>query len=87
MGIIPIIQDQAIAVQRHLQILPQIFNDLPEDLINTVEKCKTNADIKQVGMEMNSTIIKLKQPGSRFTLLFYGKIRKYSTNSEQGFKI
>ena len=39
-------------MQRHLQILPQIFRiDLPEDLINAVEKCKTNADIKQVGIE------------------------------------
>jgi hypothetical protein len=37
---------------RHLQILPQIFRiDLPEDLIQAVEGCKTNADIKRVGIE------------------------------------
>jgi methylenetetrahydrofolate reductase (NADPH) len=54
MGItVPIIPGiKPIAVQRHLQILPQIFRiDLPEDLINAVEKCKSPADIKQVGIE------------------------------------
>jgi methylenetetrahydrofolate reductase (NADPH) len=54
MGItIPIIPGiKPLAVQRHLQILPQIFRiDLPEDLIQEVELCKTNEDIKQVGIE------------------------------------
>jgi methylenetetrahydrofolate reductase (NADPH) len=48
MGImVPIIQELPLAVQRHLQILPQIFRiDLPEDLIQAVEGC-TNADIKR----------------------------------------
>jgi hypothetical protein len=36
------------AIGRHLQILPQIFRDLPEDLIDAVDACKTNADVKQV---------------------------------------
>ena len=41
-----------IAVERHLQVLPQIFRiDLPEDLIAAVEKCKNNAEIRQVGIE------------------------------------
>jgi hypothetical protein len=36
-----------LAVQRHLQILPQIFRiDLP-DLIDAVDACKTNADVKR----------------------------------------
>ena len=50
---VPIIPGiKPIAVQRHLQILPQIFRiDLPEDLINAVEKCKTLADVRQVGVE------------------------------------
>jgi methylenetetrahydrofolate reductase (NADPH) len=50
---VPIIPGiKPIAVHRHLQILPQIFRiDLPEDLINAVEKCKTPADIRQVGVE------------------------------------
>ena len=50
---IPIIPGiKPIAVHRHLQVLPQIFRiDLPEDLIDAVEKCKNNADIRQVGIE------------------------------------
>jgi methylenetetrahydrofolate reductase (NADPH) len=50
---IPIIPGiKPIAVQRHLQILPQIFRiDLPEDLIDAVDKCKNNTEIKQVGIE------------------------------------
>ncbi|CAI2766497.1 methylenetetrahydrofolate reductase [NAD(P)H] [Flavobacterium collinsii] len=50
---IPIIPGiKPIAVQRHLQILPQVFRiDLPEDLIDAVDKCKNNAEIKQVGIE------------------------------------
>ena len=54
MGItVPIIPGiKPIAVQKHLQVLPQIFRiDLPEDLIHAVDKCKTNADIRQVGVE------------------------------------
>ncbi len=54
MGItVPIIPGiKPIAVKRHLQVLPQIFRiDLPEDLINAVEQCKTAADIRQVGIE------------------------------------
>jgi methylenetetrahydrofolate reductase (NADPH) len=54
MGItVPIIPGiKPIAVKKHLQILPQIFRiDLPEDLINAVEACKTTADVRQVGIE------------------------------------
>lgn len=54
MGItVPIIPGiKPIAVKRHLQVLPQIFRiDLPEDLINAVEQCKTASDIRQVGIE------------------------------------
>ena len=40
------------AVKRHLQLLPQVFRiDLPEVLISEVEKCTTNQQIKQVGIE------------------------------------
>ena len=54
MGItVPIIPGiKPIAVERHLQGLRQIFRiDLPEDLIAAVEKCKNNAEIRQVGIE------------------------------------
>ncbi|MCH3885971.1 methylenetetrahydrofolate reductase [NAD(P)H] [Tenacibaculum aquimarinum] len=41
-----------LAVKRHLQLLPQVFKiDLPEDLINEVELCKTNKDVREVGVE------------------------------------
>ncbi len=41
-----------IAVKRHLQLLPQVFRiDLPEILISAVESCKTNKDVRQVGVE------------------------------------
>lgn len=50
---VPIIPGlKPIAVQRHLQILPHVFSlDLPEDLVNEVVKCKTNPEVKQVGVE------------------------------------
>ena len=54
MGIsVPIIPGiKPLAVQRHLQVLPQIFRiDLPEDLIQAVDDCKDNVAIKQVGIE------------------------------------
>lgn len=50
---VPIIPGiKPIAVKRHLQILPQVFKiDLPEELILEVEKCKSNAEVRQVGVE------------------------------------
>ena len=54
MGItVPIIPGiKPIAVKRHLQLLPQVFKiDLPEDLVEAVESCKTNKDVRQVGVE------------------------------------
>ncbi|CAM1353484.1 methylenetetrahydrofolate reductase [NAD(P)H] [Tenacibaculum insulae] len=54
MGImIPIIPGiKPIAVKRHLQLLPQVFKiDLPETLIKSVDDCKTNKEVRQVGVE------------------------------------
>ncbi|OCB75150.1 methylenetetrahydrofolate reductase [NAD(P)H] [Flavobacterium crassostreae] len=54
MGItVPIIPGiKPLAIERHLQILPQIFRiDLPEDLIQAVADCKTSQAIRQVGIE------------------------------------
>ncbi len=50
---VPIIPGiKPVAVKRHLQLLPQVFKiDLPEDLISAVEKCKTNKEVRQVGIE------------------------------------
>ncbi|MCW5516096.1 methylenetetrahydrofolate reductase [NAD(P)H] [Muriicola sp. Z0-33] len=54
MGItVPIIPGiKPIAVRRHLQLLPQVFRiDLPQDLIDAVETCKNNKEIRQVGID------------------------------------
>jgi methylenetetrahydrofolate reductase (NADPH) len=50
---VPIIPGiKPIAVKRHLQLLPQVFKiDLPQDLIVTVEKCKDNKAVRQVGID------------------------------------
>jgi methylenetetrahydrofolate reductase (NADPH) len=50
---IPIIPGiKPIAIKRHLQLLPQVFKiDLPEDLISAIDACKTNKEVRQVGVE------------------------------------
>ena len=50
---VPIIPGiKPVAVQRHMQLLPQVFRiDLPEDLITSIEGCKTNNEVRQVGVE------------------------------------
>ncbi len=50
---VPIIPGiKPLAVQKHLQLLPQVFKiDLPQSLITEVEKCKTNKEVRQVGVE------------------------------------
>ena len=41
-----------VAVERHLQLLPQVFKiDLPEELIQAIEKCKDNKQVREVGIE------------------------------------
>jgi len=54
MGItVPIIPGiKPIAIKKHLQLLPQVFNiDIPEELIKAVEDCKDNKEVRQVGIE------------------------------------
>ncbi|MDT0621132.1 methylenetetrahydrofolate reductase [NAD(P)H] [Croceitalea vernalis] len=54
MGIqVPIIPGiKPLAVKRHLQLLPQVFRiDIPEDLVDAVEQCTTNKEVRQVGVE------------------------------------
>ena len=84
MGInVPIIPGiKPIAVQRHLQLLPQVFKiDLPEDLINAVDACKDNKEIRQVGIEwsiqQSKELLKAGVP-----VLHYYSMGK-STNIEQ----
>ena len=54
MGInVPIIPGiKPIAVKKHLQLLPHVFSiDLPQDLIDNVEACKNNKEVREVGIE------------------------------------
>ena len=54
MGIdVPIIPGiKPIAVKRHLQLLPQVFRiDLPQELVDEVEACKDNKQVRQLGVE------------------------------------
>jgi methylenetetrahydrofolate reductase (NADPH) len=50
---VPIIPGiKPIAVKRHLQLLPQVFRiDLPQDLIDQVDKCKNNKEVRALGIE------------------------------------
>lgn len=50
---VPIIPGvKPIAIKKHLQILPQIFRiDLPQDLVDAVEACENNKQVRQVGIE------------------------------------
>jgi len=50
---VPIIPGiKPLAVNRHLQLLPQVFKiDLPEDLIKEVDKCATNKEVREVGVK------------------------------------
>ncbi len=50
---VPIIPGiKPIAIKKHLHLLPQVFRvDIPEELIDEVEKCKTNTQVRQVGVE------------------------------------
>lgn len=50
---VPIIPGiKPIAVKKHLQLLPQVFKiDLPEDLIEAVDACKDNKQVRELGIE------------------------------------
>ena len=50
---VPIIPGvKPISIKRHLNILPQVFNlNLPDILVNEIEKCKDNKEIRHVGIE------------------------------------
>ncbi|MGY3791323.1 methylenetetrahydrofolate reductase [NAD(P)H] [Aquimarina sp. 433] len=50
---VPIIPGiKPVAVKRHLQLLPQVFKlDMPDELVSAVESCKTNKQVREVGIE------------------------------------
>jgi methylenetetrahydrofolate reductase (NADPH) len=54
MGInVPIIPGiKPIAIKKHLTVLPQVFRiDLPQELVDAVEACHSNKEVRQVGIE------------------------------------
>lgn len=60
-----------IAVQRHMQVLPQVFRlDLPEPLISEIEKHHNNKEIRKVGVEwatqQSKELIKAGVPGVHY---------------------
>ena len=50
---VPIIPGlKPITTTKHMNILPSIFHvDLPDDLVDALDKCKDNADAREVGIE------------------------------------
>lgn len=50
---VPIIPGiKPLAIKKHLNLLPQVFKiDLPEDLVDAVESCQNNKEVRQVGVE------------------------------------
>ena len=50
---VPIIPGlKPVAVKNHMNLLPQVFNiDLPDDLVTAINNCKSNSDVRQVGIE------------------------------------
>ncbi len=50
---VPIIPGlKPISLKKHLTMLPQIFHiDLPQDLVDAVNRCKNNEEVRQVGVE------------------------------------
>ena len=49
---VPIIPGlKPVTTLNHMRLLPSIFHvDLPDDLVDELEKCKTNADVREVGV-------------------------------------
>ena len=69
---VPIIPGiKPISIQRHMNILPSTFNiDIPEDLAKAVRSCKTDKDVRQVGVEwaimQSKELIKRKAPAVHY---------------------
>ena len=56
---VPIIPGiKPIAIQKHLQLLPQVFKiDLPQDLIKAVEDCKNNKELTGVYNRVRNSLV------------------------------
>jgi methylenetetrahydrofolate reductase (NADPH) len=59
---------------KDIELLPQIFRiDIPENLVKEIKKCKTNADVREVGVEwttkQSQELIKYGVPGIHYYTL------------------
>ncbi|MDA8628981.1 methylenetetrahydrofolate reductase [NAD(P)H] [Bacteroidia bacterium] len=78
---VPIIPGiKPISTKKQLMVLPKIFHiDMPEELVNQVEKCSNNEEIKQVGIEWTTKQCKELMAQDVPVLHFYTMGKAYQT--------
>ena len=78
---VPIIPGiKPISTKKQLMVLPKIFHiDMPEELVNQVEKCSNNEEVKQVGIEWTTNQCKELMAQDVPVLHFYTMGKAYQT--------
>ena len=78
---VPIIPGiKPISTKKQLMVLPKIFHiDVPEELVNQVEKCSNNEEVKQVGIEWTTKQCKELMAQDVPVLHFYTMGKAYQT--------
>lgn len=78
---VPIIPGiKPISTKKQLMVLPKIFHiDMPEELVNQVEKCSNNEEVKQVGIEWTTKQCKELMAHDVPVLHFYTMGKAYQT--------
>ena len=78
---VPIIPGiKPISTKKQLMVLPKIFHiDMPEELVNQVEKCSNNEEVKQVGIEWTTKQCRELMAQDVPVLHFYTMGKAYQT--------
>ena len=78
---VPIIPGiKPISTKKQLMVLPKIFHiDVPEELVNQVEKCSNNEEVKQVGIEWTTKQCRELMAQDVPVLHFYTMGKAYQT--------
>ncbi|MGB1094094.1 MAG: methylenetetrahydrofolate reductase [NAD(P)H] [Bacteroidia bacterium] len=78
---VPIIPGiKPISTKKQLMVLPKIFHiDMPEELVNQVEKCSNNEEVKEVGIEWTTKQCKELMAQDVPVLHFYTMGKAYQT--------